>query len=350
VKRRALLAAGATLLPAASALACARDAPVEGVVAFPERSLAYAPLLAAVQAGLHAEPPVRVALMQRAAGPDVAAAVGERAAEAGAMALPDFVEAVAAGAPLVAVGALTVRLAAALVVAARPGLPERTLEAICGGAWHGLRVGVERGAGGTETFVRLFALDRGLTPAPPGRALLAPDPAAGEPRWAAFETGEALVAALKDDRLDAFVGRAYAAAQVSTLGGGDTAANYAAGGSAGDVAAVFATLLVAHQEAVAHETAASRRLARLVPACARAARELSGVQGEVVLRRALPEQDALHLELARRLAAPSPETSSFALDGRLPPGAIERYLALVSLAGRARPLSAAGLTSARFTG
>ena len=349
------------LATAALALAgCARTAPpLLGTVAYAERSLATAPLLEAVRFGLYASPAARVTLILRDSAAGVAAMVTDGSAAAGVLPLPSFVQAVAAGAPLVVAGALTRRLSCQLVLSTRAALPPPLPGVIIGGAWRGVRVGVEAGDAGTEAFARAIHLLTGSAGSPPERALLAPDPVAVEPRWVAHLTGEALVAALADNRIDAFFGGSLSAAQVMTLGVGSVATNFADArpldGSyneeMSDVASAFCTVLVCHRDAVEGARAPAKLLAPLVPACTRAGQALSGPAGAETIARALPERDALHLQLALRLTAPAPEPSSYALDGRLPAGAIERYLALSAMAGR--PLAgvnAGALTTTRFSG
>src|SRR5689334_6328264 len=104
LRRRSL---GAGLVGLAGAACAPRAAPLAGIVALPERSLAYAPLLLAVKMGLYRSPALRTATLLRSGGAAVAAAVAGGDADAGALSLPDFLDAVAAGAPLVAIGALT---------------------------------------------------------------------------------------------------------------------------------------------------------------------------------------------------------------------------------------------------
>src|SRR5438093_3862035 len=186
--RRTVLGAG---LAGLAGVACApREAPLAGIVALPERSLTYAPLLLAVKAGLYQSPPLRTATWLRTGGQAVAAAVAGGDADAGALSLPDFLDAVEAGAPLVAIGAVTRRFAGQLV-AAESGALDRTLDALLSGGWRAVPFGLQIGGDGTERFVRAllesFAGAARSAPAP-GRPLLAADPLSGEPRFIGYRT------------------------------------------------------------------------------------------------------------------------------------------------------------------
>ncbi len=352
LSRRTGLAALSAVFLAACA---ARQEPVAGVVAFPARTLSYAPLLAAVSAGLYADPKVRVALMQRRSGSDVAAVVADGTAIAGALPLEDLVQVVSEGAPLVAIGALTRRLPCQLVIADRPDVAQRSRDTLSGGDWRGMRLGVEGGPGGTERFVRFHALAQGVQPTPAGRRLLATDPASGEPRWLAFETPEALVAALKDNRLDAFVGPPFAAAQTITLGGAVVATNFLEVPEAAETAGALPTVLVAHRDSLhdgGTQSAVQALLRQVVQGCARAAADLAGPEAPASVIKALPERDPLHVTLAVRLASPSPGASAFAAGGKLAEENVRRYLELSAMAGRAPAagVSAGSLSSTRFSG
>src|SRR5437762_6428296 len=137
--RRTLLGGGAAL----AGTACApRAAPLAGIVALPERSLAYAPLLLAAKAGLYHSPAQRTATLLRSGGGAVAAAVVAGDADAGALSLPDFLDAVEAGAPLVAIGAVTRRFAGQLVAATSRSLIP-TVDALLSGGWRAVALGVQ---------------------------------------------------------------------------------------------------------------------------------------------------------------------------------------------------------------
>ena len=387
IGRRTLHATSGALAAGALAACGPRGEPVAGVVAFPERSLSYAPLLVAVKAGLYRAPPVRLALVQRASGPRVAAAVVDGAADAGAMTLPDLVAAVAAGAPLVAIGALTRRFAGQLVVAVDATMRDRTLAALLAGDWPGVRVGLQAGPEGTEQAMRFLLLasrdvaprvsaaasDRLVRTSPPfslsdverGNAcqdqlvsgglactkVLAGDPLHAEPRWIDYGTGEALVAALKDGRIAAFLGRSLAAAQATIAGGAEIVANFSRGEVAGNVTPALCHVLVVRRdraEAIDRHTA--DLLHSLVQASARAAAVLAGPEGLDMVTRALPDRDPIQLGTALRLDHPTPAASAYALDSRLPPEAMPRLLALAALAGRPLALDARTLVSNRFVG
>ena len=344
--RRALLA-GAALAGAA----CAREASARpsGAVSFPERTPAYLPLLVAIVEGLYGSPPVRLAPLQRPDGRRVAAAVVDGAAAAGALSAADFVEAVAAGAPLVAIGALTRRFSGQLVAASGDGAERRGVDDLLGGGWRAVRFGLQAGSDGTERMARFLLLSRGGAAPAARMGLLAGDPLAGEPRWLRYSTSEGLVAALKDGRLAAFLGRSPAAAQATILGGTRLVANFSDGGVAPDVAGALGVVLVARRDRAQRPDASSDRLlAALVRGCALAAGALAGPDGPAVAARALPDRDPLHLATALRLDAPSPETAAYALDGRAPAGGLARLLELLALAGRPLALEPEALETDRF--
>ena len=326
--------------------ACAPEDPVTAVIAYPERSLEYAPLFLAAKAGLSTDPRHRVALTQRVSGQDVAASIIRGFAAAGALAMPDFIRAVADGAPLIAIGALTRRLDCHLVVRSGFASPIATLVAIHLGEWRGQRIGLESGPNGTEAFIRFVSLWGERTARPTPRQIAALEPLSGEAQWTAFETGEALTAALADHRVEAFMGRPYAVAQTLTLGSGMLAQSYAAEGES-HVLGALPTILVAHRDRLSIQPV----LGPLVQACARAATELSGSDAANAAMRALPERDGLHISMAARLmsrgAVPN---SAFAVDGKLPPDAIERYVTLSASAGRTLGLNAGALATTRFSG
>jgi len=328
------------------AAACASGDPVSGVVAYPERSLEYAPLFLAAKAGLYAEPRQRIALTQRVSGQDVAASVVGGFAAAGALAMPDFIRAVADGAPLIAIGALTRRLDCHLVVRSGFVSPIATLAAIHLGDWRGQRIGLESGPNGTEAFIRFVSLRGQRNARPTPRQLISLEPLSGEARWKAFETSEALTAALADHRVEAFIGRPYAVAQTLTLGSGLLAQTFA-GEAESPILTALPTILVAHRDRLSIQPI----LAPLVSACARAASEFSGASVGDAAMRAMPDRDGLHISLAARLmsggAVPS---GAFAADGKLPLDAIERYVTLSASAGRTLGLNPGTLATTRFSG
>jgi ABC-type nitrate/sulfonate/bicarbonate transport system substrate-binding protein len=326
------------LASAVAASACtSRDAPVAGIVALPERSLAYAPLLLAAQAGLFRSPPQRVATLLRSGGQAATAAIATGDADAGALTLPDFVDAIEAGAPLVAVGALTRRFMGQLVAATlRP--PDRTLETLLAGGWRGAAFGLQTGGDGTERLLRalLLAGEPPLAALPSTtRPLLASDPQAGEPRFVGYRTDEALVAAWRDGRIEAFLGHSMATVPATLLGGGEVVANFSVGGIAPEAAAAHCIVLAAHRDRISAQPSSAGEpfLAALVHACARAALDLSGPERTKMAQRALPDRDALHLAAAVRLDAPSAEQSGYATDGAVPPEALPWLLDLRARAG-----------------
>jgi ABC-type nitrate/sulfonate/bicarbonate transport system substrate-binding protein len=285
----------------------------------------------------------------------VAAAVARGAAAVGALPLPDLVAAVQEGAPLVAIGALTRRAGGQVVVAPDAPLPHR-VEAFLGGEWRGARMGVTTGSGGSEILVRLWWLARfgeaGLAGGLPGEegvpgagtaGYLERDPWRGEPRWIGFSTAEGLVAALKDGRVWAFAGPSLAAAQAALLGAGEVLANLSDGSTAGEASAALPVVLAARRDRV---QGGEPLLGAIVEACARAGAALSGRDGVGLALRALPERDPLALRRAWALDAPQGGVSPaglFSTDGRLPPEALPRYLALAARAGAALTLDAADL-------
>jgi ABC-type nitrate/sulfonate/bicarbonate transport system substrate-binding protein len=350
VRRRALLGN----IGAVSLAACAIGrAPLAGVIALPERSLTYAPLLAAVKAGLYRDPPPRLALMQRDGGARVAGAVAGGFADAGALSLSDFLRSVDAGAPLIAVGALTRRLACQLVVANGVVAPRRTLASLASGDWRGVRVGVETGSDGTEALARFLLLTRETRQTGGNRSVALEsvhDPVAGEPRWIEHPTGEALVAALADGRIDAFLGRPYATAHAMTLGGTVMVGNLASGEQFGEISRAFCTVLVAHRDRLQSGARTAELLTMLVPACAQAAVHLSGTEGAALATRLFPERDGLAVHLATQLSSPPPATSSYATDGRVPLGAVESYVELTALAGNPLTVDSRSLVAERYSG
>lgn len=356
MKRRALLALGGLALGGLALAGCAQEERPVGVVALPERSLAYAPLLLAVRRGLRQEPASRVAVTQRVDGQAVAAAVVTGEALVGAMALPDLVRAATAGAPLVAIGALTKRLDCHLVVTTARGVPVPTLPAIYLGEWRGLRVGVESGADGTEAFARLAALwgnaarvppQEPFAPRAPQRELAAASRVEGEARWEAFETDAALAAALADQRIEAFIGRPYAAAQSVAYGAGQVTRSLATGDES-QVLAALPTVLVARRDMSGEGEGALIR--RLLSAVGRAGTELSGAGGGQAAAEALPERDSLRLTIAQRLMASDSTTGAYAPDARLDEEAVRRYLELSAMAGARVGLNAGALITNRFSG
>jgi ABC-type nitrate/sulfonate/bicarbonate transport system substrate-binding protein len=329
--RRTLLS-----LAAIGLTACGRaEPPFVGSVALPERSLRYAPLLLAVRERNAGGARGRLSLQQRPGQGAMEQAVVEGSADVAAMPLPDLVTALAAGAPLVAIGALT-RRASAFYVSTRPGDEgERRLEALLDGSWWGARAGVERGGGGTAQAVRLCMGARGWPPVQvieelQAGAVGAPVAPGAPVRWIGYDTDEALVAAIKDHRIAAFVGRSMAAAQAAIVGGKDLSVASAAAELGEDVLGAVCTVLVARRERVA---AGTRLFGDLVRDCAQAAEKLAGPQGVLAAGKALPERDALHLSVALRLDAPDPGRAIFAADAQVPEGAVQRLLDLLGRAG-----------------
>jgi ABC-type nitrate/sulfonate/bicarbonate transport system substrate-binding protein len=335
-------------------------------VAFPERSLAYAPLLLAAGSGPFAVPGERFVPLLCDGGSRVAAAVAGGNAVAGALPLADLVAAVASGMPLVAVGALTRRAGGQLVVARDAPIARRS-GALLAGEWRGARVGLMTGSTGSEALMRFWwiaeasggvAVPAGLGPSGLGASgpgvYLERDPWLAEPRWIGFGTAEGLVAALKDGRVWAFLGPSSAAAQATLLGTGEVAANFADGTTAPDVSATLPVVLACRRE---RSAGADPRLRRLVDACARGAVALAGEGGADLLGRALPERDALERERALRLDVPGPPigtpsgaarptpagavgSSIFAADGTIDLSALRRYLDLAGRAGAIATLPA----------
>ncbi|MGH2352466.1 MAG: ABC transporter substrate-binding protein [Chloroflexota bacterium] len=372
-RRRGWLQSGTALAVAGCVRSPDRRA---GIVAYPARSLIYAPLLVAQQHGLYAAPPVHVVPLLRSGGRQVAAEVASGKADAGALPLADFLEAAAAGAPLVTFGALTRRFGGQLVVSATAAFP-REVGALLSGEWRAAPVGLQTGSGGSEQMMRFWWLAEGPTPLAPlptgeggtpaaasaksglpsplvgagGRfPLLISDPLAGEPRWIGYGTSEGLVAALKDHRIDAFLGHSQAAAQAAILGGADIIASFSDGSVAPDVSSTLGTVLVARRERLAgRNPAGDQFMHALVRGCARAAATLVGPDGPAAASRALPERDPLTLGLALRLDAPAESQSIYALDGRLDPEAIGRYLQLAALAGHTHDVEPAALITDRYT-
>lgn len=320
-------------------------------MAFPERSLTYAPLLIAAVASGDAGSALGAASARAGAaeglipllcdgGAQVAEAVTSGAALAGALPLPDLVTAVAAGAPLVAFGALTRRWGGQLVVAHEAELPRRA-EGLRDGSWRAARVGLQTGSDGSERLVRLWLLVAGSGPMSHG-AYLERDPWAGEPRWLGFSTGEGLVAALKDGRIAAFVGPSSAAAQAVILGAGEVVANFSDGSTAADVSAALPAVLAARQERIGDPA-----LTDLRAACARAGVALAGDEGPALVSRTFRERDPLTLRLALRLDVSGPPLGGvYAADGLLAVAAVERYLELATAAGATPSVAAASLLAA----
>jgi len=314
--------------------------PADSGVAFPARSLSYAPLLLALARGEGAPPRPLVPLLSDG-GRQVAAAVAGGRAAAGALPLEDLVAAVAAGAPLVAFGALTRRRGAQLVVARGGGLSGGP-EALLGGTWRGASVGLQTGGEGSERLVRLWWLAAGPPAAPPA-TYLDRDPWAGEPRWIGFTTGEALVAALADGRIAAFCGPSLAAAQATVLGTGQVVGNFSDGSTGADVGAALPVVLAARRDRV---QAGDPTVQYLRVACARAAAALTGGEGPFLAAQALPEIDPVALDRALRLDVPPGAPGLYATDGRLSPAAVGRYLDLAAQAGTALAVDPAGLVAA----
>ena len=328
------------------ALGCG-EAPPVGAVAYPERSLSYAPLLLAVKRGLYGETPVRLALAQLSAPGAVARAVAGGAALAGAMAMADFIAAVADGAPLIAFGALTSRLDCHLVTTTARSLPVPSLPALHLGDWRGLRVGVESGPDGTEAFVRLFAMWSGVAPRAPAREVAMGHQVDGETRWAGFETDEGLAAALADRRLEAFVGRAYAAAQTVSYGSGRVVSSLADGGGA-HVLEALPTLVVTRTSGLSANN--ERLLTQIHGALGRAVDDLTGASGREAAALALPEKDSLHRSLAHGLISPSVASGAYAQGARLGREAVARYVELSTMTGARLDVNVGAVTTTRFSG
>lgn len=335
---------------------CAPSEPPAGVVAYPERSLSYAPLLLALKRGLYADVPVRLAASQLSAEGAVAAVVATGDALVGAMGMAEFIRSVAAGAPLVAIGALTSRLDCHLVTTTARPIPVATMRAIHLGEWRGLRVGVESGPDGTEAFVRMYAAwsdasrvppQERLGPRAPMREIASSHAVDGETRWAAYETDEGLAAALADRRLEAFVGRAFAAAQTLSYGSGQLGRGLAEGRE-NHVLAALPTVLVTRRSG--HAAAEEGLLRQLVRAVGRAADELIAHDGMRAAAVALPEKDSLHLRLAHGLMSPDATASAFAGGGRLGAEAVSRYVELAAMTGVRLDVNAGAATTVRFSG
>src|SRR5206468_4719936 len=111
-------------------------------------------------------------------------------------------------------------------------------------------LGVQIGGDGTERFLRALFLSSSPPPSPLDRPLLAGDPLAGEPRFVGYRPDEALVAALRDGRIDAFLGHATAAAPATLLGGSEIVANFSLGETAAPVAAAHGIVLVTRRDRV----------------------------------------------------------------------------------------------------
>ena len=351
LRRRSALAGAAAALAG-----CAENSRPAAVLAYPERSLPYAPLLLAVRRGLYGEPAVRAALSHLTQEGAVAAAVASGSVLAGAMSLPELVHALAEGAPLVAIGALTSRLDCHLITTTARGVPVASLTAIHLGEWRGLRVGVERGPDGSEAFVRLFAAWSGASrapgqppvePRPPPRELGAAHALDGETRWASFETEEGLAAALTDRRLEAFVGRAYAAAQTLSYGSGRLAQPLADSGETHALAALPAVLVTRR---LGHSTAEGSLLRELLTALGRAVGELTGPAGSAAAAQALPEKDTLHLGVAHGLFSPNAAASAYAPGAQLPADVVSRYVELSAMTGVRLDVNVGAATTTRFSG
>jgi hypothetical protein len=340
----------------AALVACASDTPVAAIAAYPERSLPYAPLLLAVKRGLYAEPGVRVALSHLTEPGAVAAALATGSALAGAMSLAELAQALAQGAPLVAFGALTRRLDCHFVATTARSVPIPTLPAVHLGEWRGLRVGVERGPDGSEAFVRLFAAwsnasrwvaQPALAPRPPQRELAAGYALDGEARWSALDTEEALAAALTDRRLEAFIGRAYAAAQTVSYGAGQIARPLADSGENHVLGALPAVLVTRRS---GHRAAEEALLKQLLRGVERAGAELTGATGKESALVALPEKDALHLSVAHGLFSPDVVSTAYAADARLPADVVSRYVELSAMTGTRLDVNLGAATTTRFSG
>jgi hypothetical protein len=224
------------------------------------------------------------------------------------------------------------------------------------GEWRGLRVGLESGPGGTEAFVRLFALwsdasrtppQEPLAPRAPQRLLVAPQPLDGEVRWSTFDTDAGLAAALADRRLEAYVGSPYAAALALSYGSGQVSRSLADGGE-NHVLAALPTVLITRRDGP--DARAETLLRQLVTAIGHASHELAGPDGAPLAAEALPERDRLHLGLAHRLMSPDATSTAFAAGARLTEEPFRRYLELSAMAGARTGLSAGALTTSRFSG
>ena len=319
-----------TLSVLAGAAGCAPTSLPPAVLALPERSLPYAPLILAVKQGLGGASAPALAMIQRAESTAVAAAVAGGEADAGALPLPALLDAAEQGAPLVVIGAITRRVSAHLLVpAAQSG--RLTAKSLLDGAWRGLRLGTQ--TGDVERFVRALWLASGRATRVTTPPYIPTDPLAGEPRYSDFQTDEALVAALRDGRVDGVCGSAIAAAQSTVLGESHVVASFSTGEVAPDIAAAHAVVLVAHRDAAA-APARRQTLAQIVAACAHAANELAGTSGVATLKRALPDRDLLHLSLALAADSPEPHRSVYALDGQFQAGTLETLAELRARAGR----------------
>jgi ABC-type nitrate/sulfonate/bicarbonate transport system substrate-binding protein len=317
-------------------------------VAYPERSLTYAPLLLSL-AGRDAP---GIPLL-RSGGRPVAEAIVSGEAVAGALPLPDLVAAVAAGAPLVAFGALTRRAGGQLVVARDAPIPRRAT-ALMDGGWSGARVGVTTGSGGSETLMRFWWLvdgpnggaggEGGSGPGASAGDYLTRDPWRREPRWIGFSTGEGLVAALKDGRIWAFLGPSGAAAQALLLGTAEVLANVSDGSAAGTASTALPVVLATRRDRLG---AAHPLIPGLAAACARAGAALAAADGAALAAQAVPEQDGLARRQALRLDGPPAGSDGglYSPDGRLAPEAVERYLELAARAGAGRAMAASTLVA-----
>jgi ABC-type nitrate/sulfonate/bicarbonate transport system substrate-binding protein len=263
------------------------------------------------------------------------------------------ISAAAAGAPLVAIGALTRRFAGQVVLAPDAPVRERSLAALFAGGWRGVRFGLQTGADGTEQAMRLLLVAARANERPrtcDSGGLVAADPLRGEPRWIGFGTSEALVAALQDGRVAAFLGRSIAAAQATSAGGSEIVANLSTGDAGADATAALVNVLVARRDhAGEREPARQEWLEQLVRACAAAAASLAGPAGVEMITRAMPDRDPIHLGVALRLDHPSPAASAYALDGRLSTHALASYLELARRAGQSYALEPSALVSERFS-
>lgn len=323
-----------------------------------------------MKAGLYARPALELAALLRASGARVAQAVAGGQADVGALSLVDFLAAVSEGAPLIAIGALTRRFGGQLVVSQDAPVVDRSLAGLLRGGWRGLTCGVQTGADGTERAMRFLLLAHDASPAssaqnlpaaphlrtasgdaPP--AVMGPNSrlatGSGEPRWLGYGAGEGLVAALKDRRIDAFLGRSMAAAQATMLGGSEITANVSDGSVLPEVAGALCTVLIARRDHLEAADASSQRLlAALVGGCARAATALAGPSGAALALNALPERDPLHLVAALRLDAPSAAASVYAAGARIAPDALQQLVELTARAGRPFTADVSSLSTTRF--
>ncbi|MBI3973124.1 MAG: hypothetical protein HY332_17755 [Chloroflexi bacterium] len=313
-----------------------RPEQLAGVVALPERSLSYAPLLLAIKRGFGAEPPVYVAPLLRTGGRPVASAVVDGNAGAAAISLLDFLDAVDEGAPLVAFGALTRRFGGQLVVSTETDAAVGGWGALLDGRWRAARCGLRTGADGTERAMQLLlTLPRG--------------PLDGGPQWLRYPTDEALVAALVDHRVDAYLGRSYAAAQSLLLGGAEVAANFSDGSVAPEATEALGTVLVARGDRLNAPDERQARLFRLVvQGCAAAGAELAAPDGVKAALHALPDRDPLDLATALRLDSPSAERSVYATRPTDPAPAIARAVDLLARTGRRLSVDPRKLATDRF--